>query len=141
MMISVLYYGGTLVADSSITIGALTSFLLYAAYIGVSIGGLTSFYSELNKGIGAAERLWEIMDRQPLLTDNGIITIYTKLCKRTLTILLTYFRYNTREENSWKYKIFQLIIFLSYSTTTKCVQRFFFKSPCWKSYSIGMKTA
>uniref|UniRef100_A0A6M2E035 Putative mitochondrial fe/s cluster exporter abc superfamily protein n=1 Tax=Xenopsylla cheopis TaxID=163159 RepID=A0A6M2E035_XENCH len=73
MMISVLYYGGTLVADSSITIGALTSFLLYAAYIGVSIGGLTSFYSELNKGIGAAERLWEIMDRQPLLTDNGII--------------------------------------------------------------------
>lgn len=76
MMISVLYYGGTLVADSSITIGSLTSFLLYAAYIGVSIGGLTSFYSELNKGIGAAERLWEIMDREPLVAGLGLHSIH-----------------------------------------------------------------
>lgn len=72
IIISVLYYGGILVSTQNITVGNLTSFLLYAAYIGVSIGGLSSFYSELNKGIGAAGRLWDIMDRVPQVPTYGI---------------------------------------------------------------------
>lgn len=66
-----MYYGGILVSTQHITVGNLTSFLLYAAYIGVSIGGLSNFYSELNKGIGAAERLWEIIDRVPRVPAYG----------------------------------------------------------------------
>lgn len=65
IIISVLYYGGVMVSSSTITVGNLSSFLLYAAYIGVSVGGLSSFYSELNKSVGAATRLWELVDRQP----------------------------------------------------------------------------
>ncbi|KAK5643659.1 hypothetical protein RI129_007504 [Pyrocoelia pectoralis] len=72
IIISVLYYGGAMVSSQTITVGNLSSFLLYAAYIGVSVGGLSSFYSELNKSVGAATRLWELVDRQPLIpTQDG----------------------------------------------------------------------
>ncbi|CAH0392928.1 unnamed protein product [Bemisia tabaci] len=71
IIISVLYYGGGLVADNSITVGGLSAFLLYAAYIGVSMGGLTSFYSELNRGLGASARLWELTDRKPAIPISG----------------------------------------------------------------------
>lgn len=71
IIILVLYYGGGMVATEQLTVGNLTSFLLYAAYVGISIGGLSSFYTELNKGIGAATRLWEIVDREPTIPVTG----------------------------------------------------------------------
>lgn len=57
--------------NHELTVGALTSFILYAGYTAISIGGLSSFYTELNKGIGAAARIWEIMDRQFLIPNEG----------------------------------------------------------------------
>ncbi|XP_026731164.1 ATP-binding cassette sub-family B member 10, mitochondrial [Trichoplusia ni] len=71
IIILVLYYGGGMVATEQLTVGNLTSFLLYAAYVGISIGGLSSFYTELNKGMGAATRLWEIIDRRPAIPVSG----------------------------------------------------------------------
>ncbi|XP_053608432.1 ATP-binding cassette sub-family B member 10, mitochondrial-like [Plodia interpunctella] len=71
IIILVLYYGGGMVATEQLTVGNLTSFLLYAAYVGISIGGLSSFYTELNKGIGAATRLWQIIDRVPTIPVEG----------------------------------------------------------------------
>lgn len=61
-----------MVATEQLSVGNLTSFLLYAAYVGISIGGLSSFYTELNKGIGAATRLWEIIDREPSIPVSGM---------------------------------------------------------------------
>lgn len=66
LIMSVLYYGGNLVANEQLTVGALTSFILYSGYVGVSMAKLSTFYSELNAGLGAAHRIWEISDRQPL---------------------------------------------------------------------------
>lgn len=63
--LSVLYYGGVQVASQGLSVGDLSAFLLYAAYIGVSLSGLSSFYSEMNRGLGACERLFEIIERQP----------------------------------------------------------------------------
>lgn len=72
IIVSVLYYGGTMVANSELSIGALTSFLMYAAYSAISLGGLSSFYTELNKSIGSATRIWEIMDRKYDIPNIGI---------------------------------------------------------------------
>lgn len=63
IIISVLYYGGSLVAANYLTIGDLTSFVFYAGYTGMAMTGITRFYTELNKGAGAAARIWEIFDR------------------------------------------------------------------------------
>jgi ATP-binding cassette, subfamily B (MDR/TAP), member 10 len=59
------------VANNEMTVGALTSFILYAAYTAISIGGLSNFYTELNKGIGSASRLWEILDRKCVIPVTG----------------------------------------------------------------------
>jgi putative ABC transport system ATP-binding protein len=40
---------------------------MYTAYAGSSLVGLSSFYSELQKGVGAASRLFELQDRKPTI--------------------------------------------------------------------------
>ena len=67
-IVSLLYVGGGMVSGGEITIGELTSFLMYTAYAGSSLFGLSSFYSELMKGVGAASRLFELQDRAPTIS-------------------------------------------------------------------------
>ena len=67
-ILALLYIGGGMVSHGTITIGELTSFLMYTAYAGSSLFGLSSFYSELMKGVGAASRLFELQDRQPSIS-------------------------------------------------------------------------
>lgn len=50
LVISVLYYGGLLVSRGEITVGQLSSFMLYVVFTGASVSGLSNFYSELMKG-------------------------------------------------------------------------------------------
>lgn len=71
IMLSVLYSGGMMMTSAQISVGDLTSFLLYAGFVGISFGGLSSFYSELMKGIGASARLWQLIDRNPTIPLTG----------------------------------------------------------------------
>ncbi|XP_074781397.1 ATP-binding cassette sub-family B member 10, mitochondrial isoform X2 [Athene noctua] len=75
IILSVLYKGGLLMGSAYMTVGELSSFLMYAFWVGISIGGLSSFYSELMKGLGAGGRLWELIERKPQLPFNGTITV------------------------------------------------------------------
>lgn len=74
VVLSVFYFGGMMMSESQLSVGDLSAFLLYAAYIGVSIGGMTSFYSEMMKGLGASTRLWELTDRKPAIPVHGGLT-------------------------------------------------------------------
>ena len=40
IIISVFYAGGIMMQESLLTVGQLSAFLMYAAYVGVSIGGM-----------------------------------------------------------------------------------------------------
>ncbi|GLE05825.1 hypothetical protein PINS_up015006 [Pythium insidiosum] len=64
-MLAVLGYGGQMVADGVLTSGQLTSFLMYTLYVGFSFAGMSSFYSDLMKGIGASTRIFELLAREP----------------------------------------------------------------------------
>ncbi|XP_041351268.1 ATP-binding cassette sub-family B member 10, mitochondrial-like [Gigantopelta aegis] len=65
IVLSVLYYGGIMMTEAQITVGDLSAFLLYAAYVGISFGGLSSFYTELMRGLGASSRIWQLVHREP----------------------------------------------------------------------------
>lgn len=97
IIMSVLYYGGSLVNDGHMTIGALTSFVLYAGYTAISLGGLSNFYTELNKGVGSATRIWEILDRQPTIPIQGGIVPVDKPRGEILFSNVS-FNYPTRAE-------------------------------------------
>jgi len=71
IVLSVLYNGVFMVSNSDITIGSLSAFLLYAGYVGISMNGLSSAYSELNKALGANSRLFELINREPLIHTQG----------------------------------------------------------------------
>ena len=66
-ILALLYVGGGMVQSGGISIGELTSFLMYTAYAGSSLFGLSGFWSELMKGVGAATRLFELQDRKPTI--------------------------------------------------------------------------
>lgn len=106
IILSVLYYGGSMITDSTITVGNLSAFLLYAAYIGVSIGGLSSFYTELNRALGASTRLFQLIDRQPKIPITGGVVLDREL-SGDVTFRDVSFRYPSRED-CWILKDFNL---------------------------------
>lgn len=61
-------------SDASISIGELSSFMMYSVYTGSSIFGLSGFYSELMKGCGAAERVLELQSTKPKISPTKGIT-------------------------------------------------------------------
>ncbi len=63
-IVLVLWYGSTLVAEGEISIGDLTSFIIYTMFIGGSIGGLGDIYGSLQKAVGASDRVQEILEEQ-----------------------------------------------------------------------------
>ncbi|KAI4100046.1 MAG: hypothetical protein L6R37_005686 [Teloschistes peruensis] len=67
-VLAILYVGGGMVHSGAMSVGDLSSFLLYTVFAGSSLFGLSSFYSELMKGVGAASRLFELQDRNPTIS-------------------------------------------------------------------------
>lgn len=63
-IVATLWYGATLVQDGELTVGYLLSFVIYTAFIGGSIGGLGDIYSQLQRAVGASERVIEILDEK-----------------------------------------------------------------------------
>ena len=51
-----------MVTADVISVGNLASFVLYAAYVGMGFSGLSSAYAEVNKGLGASARMFQVMD-------------------------------------------------------------------------------
>ncbi|MFO0591044.1 MAG: ABC transporter transmembrane domain-containing protein [Polyangiaceae bacterium] len=66
----VLWRGGQYVADGSLTTGGLTSFLVYTVLVAFSLGGLSDLWADFMKATGAAERIFELMDRAPAIPPN-----------------------------------------------------------------------
>lgn len=108
IILSVLYYGGAMVSDSSLTVGSLSAFLIYAAYVAISLNGLSSFYSELNKALGANMRLAELIEREPTIPIQGG-KILEKQLSGDIEFQNVNFAYPTRR-NTWVLKNFSLKI-------------------------------
>ncbi len=64
-VIVVLGYGSTLVSSNQLTVGALSSFVVYSMYVGGNIAALTNVYGELMKAAGASNRIFAITSRVP----------------------------------------------------------------------------
>jgi ATP-binding cassette, subfamily B, bacterial MsbA len=68
-IVFVLWQGGLLVLDGKLTAGSLVSFLLYTVTIAASIGALASSFSAYQEAVGAAERVFEILEMRPEIAD------------------------------------------------------------------------
>ncbi|KAK3237645.1 hypothetical protein CYMTET_52291, partial [Cymbomonas tetramitiformis] len=64
-MALVLWYGATLVLNGHMTSGELTSFLLYTVQIAAAFGFLSGIFVSFAQALGASERVFELMAREP----------------------------------------------------------------------------
>jgi len=68
---AVFWYGGRLVVDGALTVGGLTSFLVYSMFVAFALGALTELWADFMRASGASERVFELMDRQPTIPASG----------------------------------------------------------------------
>ncbi|KAI1822847.1 P-loop containing nucleoside triphosphate hydrolase protein [Xylaria intraflava] len=97
IVIGLLWHGGSLVRDGILTLGDLTTFMMYAVYAGTSVIGVTSFLSELMKGVGAATRLFELEDRKPVISPTIGTPVHS--AKGLIEFSDVSFAYPTRPDN------------------------------------------
>jgi len=107
IVLSVFYFGGVSMSEEALTIGDLSSFLMYAFWVGISISGIFSFHLELMKGVGASQAVWSILNdnHNEKMTLSGQLqrTIHgepltSALMLRDITFDSISFRYPTRSD-------------------------------------------
>eukprot|EP01080_Neovahlkampfia_damariscottae_P009079 gene9079-1174_t len=64
-LIAILNFGANDYIQGAITLGELTSFLMYSIYVGATVTGVTSAYGNIMKSLGSSERIFQIIDRKP----------------------------------------------------------------------------
>ncbi|XP_021562402.1 ATP-binding cassette sub-family B member 9 [Carlito syrichta] len=71
VQVSILYYGGHLVISGQMTSGNLIAFIIYEFVLGDCMESVGSVYSGLMQGVGAAEKVFEFIDRKPTMVHDG----------------------------------------------------------------------
>lgn len=64
-IVGVVWYGVLLSIAGEITVGELFTFILYSTYVGASSGGIAELYTQIQKAIGATERVFELLEETP----------------------------------------------------------------------------
>jgi ABC-type multidrug transport system fused ATPase/permease subunit len=63
-IVAVVAYGCLLVSHHELTVGELFKFALYAAFVGSAMGSFPEMYANVQRAIGASERVLEILGEQ-----------------------------------------------------------------------------
>jgi subfamily B ATP-binding cassette protein MsbA len=100
-VVVVLWQGGLLVLAGKLTAGKLVGFLLYTIYIAAAIGTLVSFFGSYQESIGAAERVFEILESSPAITDPDSPATLPEPVSGRIEFQAVSFRYPATPEDQW----------------------------------------
>ena len=96
-IVAVVWFGVTLSIKGEMSVGQLISFVLYSIYVGASFGGIAELYSQVQKAIGATERVFELLDELPEAI-SSIQNINTIKIKGNVAFQNVQFSYPSRQE-------------------------------------------
>jgi ABC transporter fused permease/ATP-binding protein len=68
---AVLWFGGRMVMAGDLTVGELASFILYTLIVAMSMSALADLWSDFARARGASQRVFELLDREPLVDAGG----------------------------------------------------------------------
>ena len=94
-IVAVGWFGASLVASGDLKVGELFSFIFYTSFIGFSIAGLGDIYTQLQRSIGASERIQEILS---LPDESGHESNEEYKLKGEIEFAAVSFSYPTRKE-------------------------------------------
>ena len=64
-IVAVVWFGVTLSINGEMSVGQLITFVLYSTFVGASFGGIAELYAQIQKAVGATERVFELLDEKP----------------------------------------------------------------------------
>jgi ABC-type multidrug transport system fused ATPase/permease subunit len=97
-IVAVVWFGVTLIISGEMTdVGQLISFVLYSIFVGASFGGIAELYAQIQKAIGATERVFELLEEIPEKIDTTHSGHIEKI-KGTVTFSNVAFSYPSRKE-------------------------------------------
>lgn len=64
-IVAVVWYGVILSIEGQMSVGQLITFVLYSTFVGASFGGIAELYAQIQKAVGATERVFELLEEQP----------------------------------------------------------------------------
>jgi ABC-type multidrug transport system fused ATPase/permease subunit len=64
-IVAVVWFGVRLSISGEMSVGQLISFVLYSTFVGASFGGIAELYAQIQKAIGATERVFELLGETP----------------------------------------------------------------------------
>lgn len=97
-IVGVVWYGAGLVQASEMTLADLFTFILYTTFIGASIGGMGDLYAQINKTVGASERLFEILEEDPEIADEASTNAPAALVTGNISYQNVFFSYPSRKD-------------------------------------------
>jgi ATP-binding cassette, subfamily B, bacterial MsbA len=92
-VVVVLWQGGRLVLEGLLTPGALVSFLLYAITVAAAVGSLASLFGAYQEAVGAATRVFELLDMRPTVAEPARPTPLRRPARGDVVIDHVGFRY------------------------------------------------
>jgi ABC-type multidrug transport system fused ATPase/permease subunit len=69
-IILIVAYGAYLVQNQEITVGNLTQFVIYTVFVGAALGGFSEYYAQIQKTLGATQRVRELFSESTESIDN-----------------------------------------------------------------------
>ncbi|WP_166336351.1 ABC transporter ATP-binding protein [Sphingobacterium chungjuense] len=97
--IVVIWYGATLVSQGDITVGDLTTYILYSMFVAGSMGSFPELYANVQRAVGASERVLEILtEKQEKLDISAENRVIKKVIRGDVTFHNVGFSYPTRPD-------------------------------------------
>ena len=96
-IVAVVWFGVRLSISGEMSVGQLISFVLYSTFVGASFGGIAELYAQIQKAIGATERVFELLDEAPEKINSVQNPSYQKI-KGDVTFKNVGFSYHSRKE-------------------------------------------
>ncbi|MBG6111314.1 ABC transporter fused permease/ATP-binding protein [Flavobacterium sp. CG_23.5] len=96
-IVAVVWFGVRLSISGEMSVGQLISFVLYSTFVGASFGGIAELYAQIQKAIGATERVFELLDETPEKI-NSTQNATTQKIKGNVTFNNVAFSYHSRKE-------------------------------------------
>jgi len=94
---AVVWYGGRLTLEGSLSLGSLTAFMLYTFTLAFSVGALSGLWEDFSKALGASEALFELLSRRPTV-EGGLETLPPEGARGALRFEGVSFSYPSRPE-------------------------------------------
>lgn len=97
-IVAVVWYGVQLSIAGEISVGQLISFVLYSTFVGASFGGIAELYAQIQKAIGATERVFELLDETPEKIEGTTAHDTVQKIKGDVSFKNVAFQYPSRKE-------------------------------------------